>query len=358
MAKEYESIIQLNGQRYNARTGNPVDGISANQHKNTAEHKTVQTDKKPHSARSTTTSKSVHKTTQPSRTLMRRAVKKPSLITSRNTVAMDVVPHASGMALKQVFHKPLAEREERARTVPKLALVSRFGDMTVRAKNHVAKPLLSGASAAQQQVQAVSNAVTPSSMFAAPKSTQTSRMLDKGLRNADSHSGQSTKKTKLHHRIGRRLGLSARITSISAGVLAFALLGGFFAYQNIPNLNVRYAAAKAGVDGRLPAYKPSGFAVNSHVIYSPGSITIAYKANADSRSYTLTQANTSWSSDALKDHLTTTTGSQLQTYPQKGQTIYLHDGNQADWVDNGVWYSVSGNSSLNTDQLIKIASSI
>jgi hypothetical protein len=139
--------------------------------------------------------------------------------------------------------------------------------------------------------------------------------------------------------------------------LAVLALGGFFAYQNIPNMNVRYAAAKAGVSAGLPGYQPAGFAVNSHVEYSPGKISIAYKANADNRSYTVTQANTSWSSDALKDHLVTS-GSQLHTYPQNGQTIYLHDSAQADWVSNGIWYSIAGSSSLNTDQLIKIASSI
>ena len=290
---------------------------------------------------------------------MRRAVKKPSTIATRKTVAMDVVSHIPGQALSHAFHKPAVEREERARSVPKLSVITRFGDMTTKSKKltdlHTYADTATTPAAAP-----VNNFVHQIPPFSPvnPVSTKTSRMLDKGLREADSHNTRVVKKLKLRHKIGRRFGLSARITSVSAGILAVLALGGFFAYQNVPNLSVRYAAAKAGVNGHLPTYQPSGFAINSHIKYSPGSITIAYKANADNRNYTLTQANTSWSSDALKDHLVTATGTQPQTYPQNGQTIYLHDGAQADWVNNGIWYSVSGNSSLNTDQLIKIASSI
>jgi hypothetical protein len=136
------------------------------------------------------------------------------------------------------------------------------------------------------------------------------------------------------------------------------IIAGFFAYQNIPNISIRLASAKAGIHASLPSYQPSGFSVNSHIIYSPGEIAVAYKANADNRGYTVTQKTTTWNSDALKEHLVGASNSMPVSYPNNGQTIYLHDGSEADWINNGVWYSISGDSSLNTGQLIKIASSL
>jgi len=46
------------------------------------------------------------------------------------------------------------------------------------------------------------------------------------------------------------------------------------------------------------------------------------------------------------------------SYPDGGRTIFLHGSSDADWVEGGVWYSISGNANLNTEQLIKIAGSI
>lgn len=189
-------------------------------------------------------------------------------------------------------------------------------------------------------------------------SSKKDKLLDKGLREADTHTMRLPKKQRLSRRISRKLGFGRRTVSVVSGSLAVLLLGGFFMYQNIPSINVRYAATKSGVHASLPGYQPAGFAVNSHVQYSPGQITIAYKANADNRSYTLSQQNTSWNSDALRDHLATATGSTPQSYPYSGLTIYLHDSSRADWVAGGVWYSIAGDSKLNTDQLIKIATSI
>ncbi len=186
----------------------------------------------------------------------------------------------------------------------------------------------------------------------------TNNILDNGLRNATSHEEKLAKKAKLHHRVGHKLGLSAKATSIIAGSFVFLMVGGFFAYQNLPKISIRYASAKSGVHASLPTYEPSGFSLNNHVAYRPGEITVAYKANADNRAYNVVQKSTNWNSDALKEHIMSESGAAPQSYPDGGRTIYLHDNHEADWVQDGVWYSITGDSSLNTDQLIKIASSI
>jgi hypothetical protein len=349
----HQPTIELNGQRFNASTGKLIDGFSR-------VNQLVKPDVTPASSHSinrqpANSSKQMHKTAQHSRTLMRYAVKKPSTITTRVTVAMDVVPHKSGLATTEVFHKADSIRMHRAATTAQNSLVSRFGDMKSDFKSRNSAQhtdiMRQQPQPSTPRVEAVTTPITQ-------RSTVTSMLLDKGLRAADSHSEVSVKKAKLHHRVGKIFGLSARGATISVSCLVVLVIGGLYMYQNIPDLSVRYASAKSGVRATLPNYQPSGFAVNSHIQYSPGELTIAYKANTGSRTYTVTQRNTSWNSDALKDHLTTIGGITPQTYPDNGRTIYLHDDNSADWVNSGVWYHITGNANLNTDQLIKIASSL
>jgi hypothetical protein len=349
--KSHQSIIELNGQRYNARTGRLIDGV----HSIISAKPTPPSGKRPSPSRQHTASHQIHKKPEPSHTLMRRAVKKPSLVTNHQVIAMDVVDIAPARVRNESFRHISPDRNKRARAIPKNSLISRFGDITTGQKHQV--PQLSA------HIQPAVIPVRPSapSVAAAPahhaSKSNVNKVLDRGLHEATSHH-HAISKQRLHHKVGHKLGLSSRAASIAASSLAVLTFGAFFAYQNIPSINVRYAAAKAGVQASLPDYRPAGFAVSNRVQYSPGRITISYSANADNRQYTLSQQNTSWNSQALKDHLASTDGMTPQSYPDNGRTIYLHDDSSADWVEEGVWYSISGDASLNTDQLIKIASSI
>lgn len=352
----HQSIIELNGQRYNALTGKlienaskPVDAPDSTQ--------ILSIDgvaRLPLVRRGKTASKEIHKATQAGKTLMRRAVKKPSSITDRKTVAMDVMPHASNQTTTAVFHSVNSARGHRAEATRQNSLVSRFGGELRDAPDNVQH---TPANQAVTETQVVAPA-SAASVFSVPSQTLANKMLTKGLRSANSHKETTAKKAKLHHRVGRKLGLSAKAASIASGSLAVLIIGGFFVYQNIPNIAVHYASAKAGVHASLPEYQPSGFAVSSRVEYSPGTIAIDYKANADDRTYTVTQKATNMNSETLKEHLTTTSTSTPLSFPESGRTIYLDGNSGANWVDKGVWYSISGDSSLNTDQLIKIATSL
>ncbi len=340
------STIELNGKRYDARTGTLIDGFRT-------VTRTVKAipQKMPTVNRKPTPSKRVHKTIQPSQTLMRKAVKKPSVITTRKTVAMDVVPQAGeASALKNNFRMADEARFRRAKSIHKLPLVSRFG--TIEPQDYTPAPAASIQSAAP----AAPN--FPSPVMSPKKVSKTEKMLTDSLRTATSHKTPTVKKARLHHRLGKKLGLSKKAASVVACSIAVLAAGSVFLYQNMPGLSVRYASAKAGVAASLPEYQPAGFSVSKAVEYSPGQLTIAYHANADDRKYTITQKNTSWNSQALKDHIAAATGSEPQSYPDNGQTIYLHNDSSADWVDGGVWYSITGDSKLNTDQLIRIATSL
>jgi hypothetical protein len=194
---------------------------------------------------------------------------------------------------------------------------------------------------------AVQNVVPP---LPAPL-THSQSILAKGLQDANSH---LQKPVKSHRKTSKR----KRLMSLTAASLAMVLLAGFFAFQNVPNLTMRYAAARAGVRASLPGYQPSGFAFNDHIQYSPGAITISFKSNTDDRTFNITQKSSNWNSEALKNNYVATTGDSVQTYEDKGRTIYLYGDSNATWVNGGVWYNIEGASRLSSDQLIKIATSM
>jgi hypothetical protein len=45
------------------------------------------------------------------------------------------------------------------------------------------------------------------------------------------------------------------------------------------------------------------------------------------------------------------------TYSERGLTVYTY-GSKAAWVNGGILYTLNGNAPLNSDQILKIASSM
>jgi hypothetical protein len=72
----------------------------------------------------------------------------------------------------------------------------------------------------------------------------------------------------------------------------------------------------------------------------------------------LSQRSSEWNSDALVQNFVATSRRAYQSYQDNGKTIYIYEGNNATWVDGGVWYQIEGNASLNSDQLLRIAKSL
>jgi hypothetical protein len=183
-------------------------------------------------------------------------------------------------------------------------------------------------------------------------------MLDRAMQNASSHEQSAPVHHKKRSKLSKKLGISSKAIAMSTAVLAGVLLGGFFAVQNVPNLSMRIAAARAGFAAEMPGYQPAGFSFKGPINYSPGQVTITYKSNSDSRTYDVTQHASNWNSEALLANYVQTEGKQYQTYLDRGRTLYIYDGSNATWVDDGVWYQIEGESNMTTDQLIRIAASI
>ncbi len=338
-----QSIIEVNGKRYDARTGQLVGRPS-----DTAPKKP----KPIHDfARVSTASAHVHKSTQRSQTLMRSGVKRPtpesrpSVKAAKSHTVSDFKPARPVVARGTIPTQAEAERQARAAAIKQNKLVRKFGDMI--------QPTALQPVASRVEPMPVIKAPMQHGTLAlhAPKSKAES-LIEKGLRSANAHTAVQHKPHKTRH---KRAG---RLATYGAGALSALLLVGFIAYQNIPNIAVRYAAARSGVTASLPGYQPAGFGLSNRIKYNPGQITIEYASNTDDRSYTVTQRESNWNSDTLMSNYVATESEQVQRYEDKGRTIYLYGESNATWVSSGVWYDVKGDSQLTSDQLIRIATSM
>lgn len=294
-------------------------------------------------------------TVQHSKTLMRSAVKKPL-----HPLKKADVTHAAPAKLitKQLSPKPVITprtavpppyREKHALDVKKSPMVQKFGVPQM--------PAAVTPKVAPLAVQPTPPVAPPASQMA-PKS-KTADLLDRALDAAQGHMEpfHDTKKP-VHKRIAKKIGLSSKTMTISTTILAGLLLGGFYAYQNVPNLAMHVAAARAGFSANMPSYAPSGFSFKGPVQYSAGHVVVSFKSNSDNRAYKLTQQTSSWTSDSLLNNYVAAGGKEYQTYQDRGRTIYIYDGSSATWVNGGIWYQIEGKSDLSSDQLVRIAASL
>lgn len=362
MGKSSQSTIEINGKRYDARTGKLITPIRSQKVIKPAAASRVQRASVVQDiARTTPTpSRSIHKKLQRSSTLMRHAVKKPAPAPRARAVKTPVQPASvrkpalkPAPTAKVILHQDI-QRQSRAKKIPQSTMVSKFGTLATDAskpatKQAVSKQLVPGRTA-QLSVPAAPSTSRP---YANPAQS----VIENALRNATSH--QQTFSPKKQLGIGKaKKSLRKKLATYGAGLLAALLLVGFIAYQNIPNITMRYASARAGINASLPGYRPAGFSLSPRIQYTPGQITLSFKSNSDDRSFSITQRETAWNSDALLSNYLASKPGQVQRYEDKGRTIFLYGDNSATWVSGGVWYDIDGNSQLNSDQLIRIATSL
>lgn len=348
------NTIELNGKRYDAKTGKVVTGSTI-----------VKPGSKPAAAktggnidgfsrrpktvtRNKTTATAVHRKTEKSKTLMRNVVKKPAapkpkaaipaVKKSRPSIHMDIDP----------------KRISRAKTVHKSPLVSKFGGTQKRVRP-VTAPL--PVKPAPDEPPMLHTHGKPDVASAKRKSVH-QKALQKALDEATSHKQPKTKKTSRRQKLSHKLRVSNRTVNIAAASLAVMLLSGFVAYQNIPNLSMQIATARAGVNGTLPGYQPAGFGLVGPIRYQNGQIVLNYASRSDERQFKVSQTATQWNSDTLQENFLVSAEKTYQTFQNSGKTIYIYDDNNATWVDGGVWYQIEGNSALSNDQLLRMAASM
>lgn len=349
-----QNTIAINGKRYDAKTGKLLTSAESVAHTSSQKKQNGTVvdgfSKRPGKPKAVAPAHQVHQKTEKSKTLMRGAVKKP--------VHNKVHAQAASAHAAPTGHDGSTpsnhSRIARANSTPKSSLISRFGSSEFASDIQKPKEHKTLAHVPVKKAPPISghhDAPLPiAKTFPNPFAS--------AIENATSHQESSPKKATRRQRIARKLHVSPRIISAGSMVMAGLLLGGFFVYQNIPNLAMKVAAARSGVEASLPAYKPAGFALNGPIKYSAGKISINYNSTTDERNFAINQSNTEWNDETLLDNFVAVERRAYQTYQDRGKTIYIYDDNNATWVDDGIWYQIEGASSLNSDQLLRIANSL
>ncbi len=336
------NIIQINGKSYDATTGNLLSHAGSS--KATPKEKSV--DGVHRAPRKPAHAASRHPAS--SQTLMRSAVKKPSLSAKPHLKAQGHAESTVDLPKAEVLVNTSVQRLDNkrlqhAKKIHKSQLISRFGTAAPAAPQPTLYSQFVEAKAASQSH-------LPTQHTAKSKKTKTTAdLLEQALQNATSHEQAPVKRPKLSH--------AKRTAGMGGAVLLAVIVLGVITSQNLPNAKLQMASAKAGFDASLPQYKPAGYSLGK-LNYSDGVVATRFKSNSDSRSYTITQKQTTWDSTALLDTFVKPSDPNYQAIDSGGRTVYIYGQHNATWISGGIWYQVESNGSLSDRQLVELASSL
>lgn len=305
-------IVTINGQRYDAHTGMPI---------NRPKPRTV--------AAKATSAAGIHGAPQKSQTLVRRATKKPAVAPASRPSrtpgrSMDIA--RSGKISRFAPHP--------FKVITKVAAVP-----DIPAATHPAVRKMNKLRATKQAE------VTPQ----VPKLAQDIKQA--AITAALAKPTVKTPKTSFLKRNPHFV----NIFSVSTIVI---ILGVYFTYLNMPNWSVRVAAGQAGINATYPEYRPDGYSLDGPVGFNDGQVTIDFVANTGSSKFSLNQSKSSLDSSAVLDSIVRKkVGDKYITNQERGLTIYTYNGN-ATWVNAGILYSIEGNAPLSSEQIRRIATSL
>ena len=351
MDKQDRTTIKINGQQYNALSGRPIgasiDGIiaqrtaskiTASPIKLTPDLKTVKSQP----------SRSVHHVTKKplhSATLMRSAVQKPTkserMISKTNSPIRTDKPN---IVIPPVMAGAIDPRlERRAKSFPTSQQISRFGAPAKQSNPFNQRPAIT------------STPITLTPQIHPTPKDPTTQFLDRAVQNATSHQQPKLTRRELrsvHGKRPRRLKLAAFAT---VGIM-FVVVIGFAVHQEMPNLMVKVASARAGFTATLPNDQAVGFKLTS-VGYQNNIIELNF-ASSHQRQFTLTEHSANWDSLTLVSSVVIpVSGSNYSVDVVNGQSIYLYGQDQAAWTHNGIWYQLKG-TNVTKKQIQQIASTL
>lgn len=332
--------ITIDGRRYDATTGVPVDAVRSSHVPKRSSRRTVDgvvrqrpaatTTEAPAPAekkRHHTPAHNVHSKAQRSQTLHRAALKKPT------------AKHAS-------------ETKRQRAVVPKSPHISKFAPRKQEAEQSKKQ---SKAPASHNVATKIVNTKKPSAHHATPISSRSikEKLIQDQLDKAD------TSRQYTDHKAPKKLRRGTRFASFSTAALALILLGGYLTYLNMPNLSIRVAAAQAGVDASMPGYHPDGYRFNGPITFANGQVTLQYKTNGGPHGYSLVQKESDWDSQAVLDnYVLDASGGKYNIHSTQGLTVYTFD-SKAVWVNRGILHEVDySDAPLSYNQIEQIAASM
>lgn len=149
----------------------------------------------------------------------------------------------------------------------------------------------------------------------------------------------------------------AKVGTVALTAVGLLLLGAYVWQVNYPNLALKVASGKAGINATVPNYLPNGWQISGNINSSPG--LVSYQLNSkDGKKATINESKTDWDSQALAENYVNNQSDKYLALQAAGLTIYVYN-NQASWVNNGTWYRIEGtDTGLSQDQLIRMATSL
>lgn len=291
-----------------------------------------------------------------SRTLMRRAVKKPAPSTAKQvkkqtplTPAKSKVTVTPVVAPKASLTRVKPERQVRASQTGLSPRVAHFAQNTVPA-------------AVQKTIEVLQQPVSmPFAETASEIQRSTVDIFEQALARATSHEQPAPPlPLKKRHRAAKAL--KERMSWIVLVAAVLVVLLGVWGYRSSQSVKLQLAGQKAGFSAVMPDYTPSGFTLTT-IDGKPGMVTMTYEemsaANGQGRRYTIVQKQSHWDSLSLRDTLQLANGdSAISTINAGGRQVYVYGQNQAAWVSGGVLYQILGGGTLTTEQIQKIASTL
>ena len=370
MTLNNSQTIFLNGHHYDALTGKIVKDIAPINKKAThptikpsdirrpVQHKTIDgfinASKNSLSKKSHLLAPHINRTTDKSKTLMREAVKNPTIkkIIKQQHVASNKINHVverSNEASAPLKAIVLAH----ARTIQNSEFVSRVNALAIPAN-----PIRPNPNVLQTSTNSevhLKNLEKLSKIEANPDIDEL--LSEASLRLEDSHEPLRTDEIKFYQKFADKLRMSVKmlfILSLSLFVLIFGITLSFV-FSN--NISMYIADSKTNIHGILPTYIPSGYDL-SKVTYSTGNpsgtIALHYQGPKTIDTYTIQEQATTWDTKTLVGAVVQPyVGNNFKTYQVGGRTVFYYN-NTAVWIDAGIYYTLNNHGNLTPKQINQI----
>lgn len=369
-----KNVIELNGKRYDAVTGEMLGAGSAPTVRNTGNidgffrnprtaatlpaaavtNTTVitplvksSTAKSPQRTHQVASHAKAHRP-QSATTLMRSGVKRPAPSLKQQTTVQSSLQHKvpSLIATKRSAYSIDEQRLQRAQSTQRSPHIARHNSA---ASMHIPVTF------APLHVQPVPVKPEQAKDPTAPAPVPTNKPVDM-FEHAIANAGHfiDVKAHRAHFRKQTR----RHLASVAAGTLALLVIAGFAVYQNSPGLQLKVASLQAGFSTNMPNFAAAGFAY-SGVKAGDGKLTVGF--SNDRGRYQLTQQATNWSGDDMIQNVSSTdaSGSPDYTTMQVGNvSVYRFNNDDATWVANGKWYTVNGTGALSDTQIKNLVQNV
>ena len=330
------SEIIVNGRKFDAQTGQPIDAAEA----------LIRGKKK---------KKNLHQSTEKSKTLNRRFVKAPSN-TQANMISQFKRRHdeAEFEKMRETFEGVSERKAEKGRVIPRrnahrvLKPVSRDDSMASKkqpktSKNSDAiqpyKPHPLQEKAYAQMRARREGQILPS--MNEIKQNAIAFALNRMSREVEAPAKPRKKKILLWALGG---------LSVVAVVVVVAIV------SNLPAISARVASAQSGFSATIPEYAPQNYKLTT-LPYSDGKSIVMRFSKADTH-YELRQSESAWDSAFLREaYVVQNFGKDFETYKERGITIFRSSDERAAWVNGGRLYELKADEHFVGEELVGIATS-